>query len=209
MADGGEMEYRATGEEESAGEHVKQRAQQAVGQVQNAAEQFGGQARTRLSEQVDKRSTQLGEQLRAASEALRSSGDELEDRNNGLASVFNQVAERTERLGGYLAESDGQRLLRDVERFAQRRPWVVGGGALIVGLVASRLLKASSRRRYESERQWTTTGAGSTPAAGRSPAAESGPEPLSPTPTTASVPPATTAVAASDLDRTASPGGSS
>ena len=40
-------------------------------------------------------------------------------------------------------------MLRDVEDFARRRPWIVAGIGLAAGLAASRFLKASSERRYD------------------------------------------------------------
>ena len=59
-----------------------------------------------------------------------------------------QAADRAERLGGYLHEADGDRILRDVEDFGRRRPWAVVAGGLALGFMASRLLKASSSERY-------------------------------------------------------------
>ena len=55
-----------------------------------------------------------------------------------------------ERLGGYLERTSGDELLRDAEDFARQRPWTVAGLGLLVGLAASRFLKASSERRYDS-----------------------------------------------------------
>ena len=61
-----------------------------------------------------------------------------------------QAAEKAERLGGYLHDADGDRILRDVEDFGRRNPWAVAAGSLALGFVASRLLKASSSERYRS-----------------------------------------------------------
>jgi hypothetical protein len=58
------------------------------------------------------------------------------------------AADRIDRLGGYLDRTSGTELVRDVEDFARRRPWMVAGMGLVVGLAASRFLKASSERRY-------------------------------------------------------------
>jgi hypothetical protein len=66
------------------------------------------------------------------------------------AQYVEQAADRAERLGGYLEESDGDRILRDVEDFARRNPWAVAAGGLVLGFVASRMLKASSGERYRS-----------------------------------------------------------
>lgn len=48
-----------------------------------------------------------------------------------------------------MKESDAERLLGDVEDFARSNPRAVAAGGLALGFVASRMLKASSSRRYE------------------------------------------------------------
>ena len=60
-----------------------------------------------------------------------------------------QVADRAESFGSYLRDADGERLLRDVEDVARRQPWLVAAGGLALGFAASRFLKASSSRRYQ------------------------------------------------------------
>ena len=40
-------------------------------------------------------------------------------------------------------------MLRDAEQFVRTRPWVVAGAAAAAGIVASRIFKASSERRYD------------------------------------------------------------
>ena len=67
--------------------------------------------------------------------------------------VPEQAAERAERLGGYLHEADGDRILRDVEDFGRRNPWAVVAGGMALGFMASRLLKASSTERYRSAQE--------------------------------------------------------
>jgi hypothetical protein len=108
-------------------------------------------AQARIREQVDVRSTQAGEQVSATATALRATSDKLrEEGQDGPARAAEQVAGRTERLGTYLTQSDGDRILHDVEDFGRRQPLAVVGLGLVAGVAASRLLKASSRRRYES-----------------------------------------------------------
>lgn len=65
------------------------------------------------------------------------------------ASIVEQISRRADDLGGYLERADADRMLGDVEEFARKRPWLVGAIALTAGFAASRLLKASSARRYE------------------------------------------------------------
>ncbi|MCA1697668.1 MAG: hypothetical protein LC790_01695, partial [Actinobacteria bacterium] len=65
------------------------------------------------------------------------------------AEVAEQAAERAERAGSYLKESDGERILRDVEQFARQRPTAVIAGGIALGFAASRFLKASGAARYQ------------------------------------------------------------
>ena len=72
-----------------------------------------------------------------------------EQGKDGPARVADQVAERAERAGSWMKDSDADRILGDVEDFARSNPWAVAAGGLALGFVASRVLKASSSRRYE------------------------------------------------------------
>jgi hypothetical protein len=113
--------------------------------------QAAGQVRGRLTDQVDQRSTQAGERVAGTASDVRSIAEEL--RNQGKdapANLAEQVASQADRVGDYLKEASGDRLLRDVEDFARRQPMLVAAAGLALGFAASRFLKASSSRRYES-----------------------------------------------------------
>ena len=60
------------------------------------------------------------------------------------------MTERVDLLGYYLSDSNADRILDDIENFARRQPWAVVFGGAALGFLASRFLKASSSRRYES-----------------------------------------------------------
>ena len=123
---------------------------QAGQQVQEKAGELKSQAGTRLREQVDERSSQAGEQVGAVSQALRSSGDQLRNEGHDMpAKVIDGAAQRVDRLGSYLRDSNSDRILSDVEGWARSRPWVAAAAGALVGFAASRFLKASSSRRYE------------------------------------------------------------
>jgi ElaB/YqjD/DUF883 family membrane-anchored ribosome-binding protein len=109
-----------------------------------------GADRGRLRDQIDERTTQAGREVRSFAEALRRSGSELrpESGGDGANRLAHGVADRLERFGGYLESARGDDLLRDGERFARERPWLVAGTAAVVGFAASRLIKASSEKRY-------------------------------------------------------------
>ena len=103
----------------------------------------------RLKEQVDQRSTQAGQQVNTVADDVRTVAGEL--RNQGKdkpAQYAEQAAERVQSVGQWLERSDGDQILSDVENFARRNPWAVAAGGLVLGLAASRFLKASSSERY-------------------------------------------------------------
>jgi ElaB/YqjD/DUF883 family membrane-anchored ribosome-binding protein len=125
--------------------------QEVAGQAQEKAGQAADQARTKVREQVDQRSTQIGEQISSNASDARSVADELRKQGkDGPARMADQAADRVERVGSYLTEADGDRILHDVEDFGRRNPWAAALGGLAIGFAASRLLKASSSRRYQS-----------------------------------------------------------
>jgi hypothetical protein len=127
-------------------DQVRDKAQVAQDEAKGAL----GQARSQLRDQVDQRSTQAGGQVHSIAQDVRNVAEQL--RNQGKdppARVAEQVADRAESLGSYLRDADGERLLHDVEAFARRQPWLVAAGGLALGFAASRFLKASSSRRYQ------------------------------------------------------------
>jgi len=134
---------------ETNGGGVTDDAQQAAADVQEKAREVRAQARSKLREQVDQRSTQAGQQAKGAAGDVRSVAEELRRQGKDSPARFaEQAADRVERAGGWLEESDGDRILRDVEDFGRRNPWAIVAGGLALGFVASRLLRASSRDRY-------------------------------------------------------------
>lgn len=131
-------------------EKVQETAQQAAGQVREQAGELRGKAGQRVREELDSRSTEAASQLRSAAGAMRRTGEQLRgEGNDASARMTDAIADRAERLGTYLEQADTDRLVRDVENFARRQPWLVALGGFAVGLIGSRFVKASSARRYE------------------------------------------------------------
>ncbi len=134
-----------------------EQVQEATDQARQKVQEAGGQAKQRARQQVDERSTQAGERVSDVAGDARSVAEELRKQGKDRpAELAEQAAQRAERVGGYLQESDADRILRDVEDFGRRQPWAVVAGGLALGFMASRFLKASSRDRYEASRHHTT-----------------------------------------------------
>jgi hypothetical protein len=127
--------------------HVRDKAQTAQDKAKGAL----GQARGQLRDQVDQRSTQAGERVATTAADVHSIAEQLRQQGKDTpARVVDQVAGQAERFGDYLKGASGDRILRDVEGFARSKPWLVAAGGLALGFAASRVLKASSSRRYQS-----------------------------------------------------------
>jgi ElaB/YqjD/DUF883 family membrane-anchored ribosome-binding protein len=125
-------------------------ASQAIEKTQEKAQDVKGQVSAKARTEVDSRSTQLGEQVTSVVQALRRAGEQLQSEGNetGGKAVW-AVADRVERLGGYLRDSNADRFTGDLESFGRRRPWAVAGIGVALGLMVSRFLKASAANRYE------------------------------------------------------------
>jgi hypothetical protein len=151
--------------QQSKTEQAQDKAQEVAGQAREKAQEAAGEARSRLSEQVDQRSTQAGERISTAGSDLRSVGQELRKQGKDTpARLADQAAERVERVGSYLGQSDADKILRDVEDFGRRQPLAVLAGGMVLGIAAARFLKASSSRRYGSRTAGMNGASGASPA---------------------------------------------
>jgi hypothetical protein len=135
--------------------------EKAMGQAQEKAQQASEQARDRVREQLDGRSTQAGEQVSSTASDIRSVAHELRAQGKDQpAKLAEQAADRAERIGSYLKDSDADRMLHDLEEFGRSRPWAMAVGGVLAGVAASRFLKASSGERYRSSQSRPPIGNG-------------------------------------------------
>ena len=139
--------------------------EQAKEHVQEVAEQAKSQTREQLRSQINHRSTQVGDQAETTAKAVRRASEQLRSEGNDrAANVIDAVADRGERFGAYLRRADGDQILRDVEDFARKQPWLIAGGSAVAGFLASRFMKATSRDRFHAATiggypSWTEAGA--------------------------------------------------
>ena len=138
-------------------ERAEEKASTTVVQVQEKAEEKVEEARDALRErvtaQLELRSGQAGSQLGEVVSALRSTSESLRtEGKQSPAKVIDQLSDRGDRVVGYLARADAGTMLADAEQLGRGKPWLVIVGGVTVGLMASRFLKASSRRRFEQVR---------------------------------------------------------
>jgi ElaB/YqjD/DUF883 family membrane-anchored ribosome-binding protein len=154
--------------------------QDAASTAQDKAAELTQEGKGKLGEALDQRTNQAGDQVRKVAQALRQTGEQMRLQGDAqqAAGAAEGAAERMERLGGYLEQTSGDKLLRDIEDFARRRPWVVAGTGMLVGVAASRFLKASSERRYGEARERSFSDRQANHPATSLPAAPAADEPL-------------------------------
>jgi ElaB/YqjD/DUF883 family membrane-anchored ribosome-binding protein len=139
----------ADGQKEQSTTEQAMQKQETGGEVRQQMGQKTQELRTQAGEgirrQLDDRSTEAGEEVTTTADAIRRVGDQLRQEGKiGTAQYAERAAQPVERLGRYLTEADGGRLLRDAEQFARRRPWVAVMGGATLGFLVARFIKASN-----------------------------------------------------------------
>lgn len=143
------MTHATVGDGETS--QAKEKANQATDQAREKAQEGAARAREGVRGQLDQRSTQAGRQVTTQSEDIRTVAQQLREQGKeGPAKLAEQAADRTQRVGSWLEESDADQIMHEVEDFARRNPWAVALGGLALGFAASRVLRASSADRYQS-----------------------------------------------------------
>jgi hypothetical protein len=141
---------QATSNTEGLTDQASAKAQEAVDAAQDKAAELRHEGSLQLRDQLDRRSNEAGSQVRSVAQALRRSGDELRTEGNSTAAQWTgQAADKLEQLGSYLEQARGDDLMREIEGFARRRPWMLAGIGMLAGIAAARFMKASSENRYD------------------------------------------------------------
>ena len=120
--------------------------EQAKQTVADVADQAKTQATQRVQSTVAQGKDRTARTLGAVAESLRSAGNDLRGRDEGMISQFiDRAADRASQIADHLNNRDPNALLDDVENFARREPAMFLGGAFVLGLVAARFIKSSRR----------------------------------------------------------------
>ena len=146
MAEGVMDQYETSAPADAgrSGHAVVEQAKDQVQEVAQRAQDAAGNAQVKVRDQIDQRSTQVGEQVAASALALRAGADELlKQGNQSAADAAQRTAAQAERFGSYLQEADANRILADVEDVARRIRWRSSSA----GSSSARPPRGSSRRR--------------------------------------------------------------
>lgn len=143
---------------------AKEKAQQAAGQAKQQAQVAAEQAKSKAAAQVDEKSTQAGRQIGAQSEALEGVAGELRKQGkDGPAQVAEQAAEKVKKVGEYLQQADGEKLVQAAQDVARENPAAAAAVGAAAGFAAGRVIKASSPDD-DPEADPTTPATGAAPA---------------------------------------------
>ena len=128
------------------GTDVERRQDPMASAVDTASEKGGDlveRAKSTATRQADSQRARAAMTLRGAADAMRQVSDRIRQDEPSVASVTAMAADRTQDVARYLQQTDVNDMIRGVEDFARRQPLLFLGGAFALGLLGSRLLKAS------------------------------------------------------------------
>lgn len=107
---------------------------------------------------TDQTKDQMAHGLEQLAGSIRDASGQMRSEQPAMASAVSTAADQTERIATYLRDTDAREMIGTVEDVARRQPLLFIGGAFLIGVAASRFLKAG--------------GGGSTNGHGRSPASD-------------------------------------
>lgn len=81
-----------------------------------------------------------------------------DDLGRSVAGLADLGVVNLERVGSYLTDSDGDRLVSDVEKFGREKPLALAATGLILGIVGSRMIKASASQNNRADASSTSFG---------------------------------------------------
>ncbi len=121
-------------------DRLKDTAGDAVDRATETAQKAVG---TKVESQLER----AADMLDHVADAVRKTGDQLQAEQPQVGGAAHAAADQVERASSFLRQSDMQSIVGEVEDFARRQPVLFVGGALALGALAARFLKASPARR--------------------------------------------------------------
>ena len=95
-------------------------------------------------QQADKVTDQAAEGVGQVADSIRRVSLDMQTDQPAISNFAETAAEQADRLAAYLRDTDARQMLSTVEDAARRQPLLFLGGAFVLGVAASRLLKAGS-----------------------------------------------------------------
>ncbi|HEX5040389.1 MAG TPA: hypothetical protein VFW95_09660 [Candidatus Limnocylindria bacterium] len=125
-----------------------------AGQLAERASDIGFQQADKVADQAANGVTQVADSIRRVSL-------EMQTEQPAISNLAETAAEQADRIASYLRENDARQMLNAVEDAARRQPLLFLGGAFVLGVAASRFLKAGgSQTRPVGYRSYSAIGPG-------------------------------------------------
>jgi hypothetical protein len=115
-----------------AGQHATQSAGQLAGRATDIGIQQADRGREMAAEGIDK-----------VARTVRRVSTDMQADQPQIANAALTAADQAEKVAQYLRETDARQMISNVEDLARRQPLLFLGGAFVLGVVASRFVKAA------------------------------------------------------------------
>ena len=93
--------------------------------------------------QADRIREQAADGLQQLATSVRRSSGDLESEQPAIANAVDTAADQAERIAAYLRQTDARELVGTIQDVARRQPLLFVGGAFLLGVAASRFVKAA------------------------------------------------------------------
>jgi hypothetical protein len=102
--------------------------------------------------QADRGLDQAASGVETVADSIRRVSADMEINQPQIAEFASTAADQAEALAGYLRENDVRQIIGNVEDFARRQPLLFVGGAFLLGMAASRFIKAAAGGQGQTQR---------------------------------------------------------
>lgn len=140
-----------SGEGQQNMDQMKNDLAQKTGDVMDQAREQTGQAMEQVRgsafQMMDQQKHRAADSLGSVASALHQTGDNLQNGDqDAIGQYAHRAADTVDQFAQQLRDKNVDQLFSEAEQFARREPELFLGGAVLLGLLASRFLKASARR---------------------------------------------------------------
>jgi hypothetical protein len=137
---------------------MRTQANAVAGQARQQFEDLVGQARDEFRQQAQQRNDQAAEQFRTLSERITALADGRPEDAGPLPGYLGEVEGRVRSLATRLEDRGPQGVMQDLTDLARRRPGVFLAGAVGLGFVIGRTVRAgtAAQQAAGSTSQWTS-----------------------------------------------------
>lgn len=113
-------------------------------QATQSAGQLAGRAADLGIQQADRGREMAAEGIDQVARTVRRVSTDMQADQPQIANAALTAADQAEKVAQYLRQTDARQIISNVEDVARRQPLIFVGGAFLLGVVASRLIKAGS-----------------------------------------------------------------